>query len=271
MKNCKAIVFAGFIVMSPLLTFMPTMKQADAQTDIVLRIYGAVNNPLNLTYDQLLSFPMVSEVARLKCVAGYPDVTYNWTGIPLFYLLTLAQIKPDADKVVAISGLDGFSSDLPVEYALEPTTILALEANGTNLPTIPDSQTGLNRLVVPGMYGFKWVSGVDEINVTTNNVLGLYESKGYSDEAFVPNYGPIYALAPPLQTFNVTYSNRTFEVDSFTNASMTNVVFDPSQKKMNVNMTVFQWNIEFCGLHIRARLFKRTIQRHDRRKTNKRD
>ncbi|MGD0330978.1 MAG: PKD domain-containing protein [Nitrososphaeria archaeon] len=113
------------------------------------------------------------------------------------------------------------------------------------MPDILYSPTGLNRLVVPGMYGFKWVSGVDEINVTTNNVLGNYESTGYPDIDMVPDYGPIQPLVPPLQTFNVTYANRTFGVDSFTNASMTNVVFDPSQKKMDVSMTVLNGTSSF--------------------------
>jgi len=64
-----------------------------------IRIFGLVNRPLNLTYAELRSLPIVSEVAELKCVMGLPDVTYNWTGIPLFYLLTLAEAKPEAYKI----------------------------------------------------------------------------------------------------------------------------------------------------------------------------
>jgi hypothetical protein len=200
---------------------------------------------------------MVSERARLKCVAGQPDVTYNWTGIPLFYLLTLAQIRPDAYKVLFTSGLDGFSSDLFVPDALEPTTILALAVNGTSLPTIQYSPTGLNRLVVPGMYGYKWVSGVDEINVTTNNALGTFESTGdYPDEATVPDYGPMPTLTPPLQTFGLTYGNRTFEVNAFTNASITSLAFNPSTKTMNLNVTVLQGTSGFADFIIEQSFLK---------------
>jgi hypothetical protein len=243
-------------VISALFIFTPAPKRANAQTTGILRIYGAVSNPLNLTYEQLLSFPMVSEKARLKCVAGQPDVTYNWTGIPLFYLLTLAQIKPEAYKVVITSDLDGFSSDLFIEDALKPTTILALEANGTTLPAVQYSPTGLNRLIVPGMYGYKWVSGVDEINVTTNNALGTFEGSGYSDEATVPDYGPMPALIPPLQTFSLTYGNRTFEVDAFTNASITSLIFDPSRKTMNVNVTVLQGTSGFVDFILAQNFLK---------------
>ncbi len=79
------------IVAVALISVLPVQSGADAlQTSGVISIYGDVNRPLNLTYAELLSFPMVSEVAELKCVDGFPDVTGNWTGIPLFYLLTLA-------------------------------------------------------------------------------------------------------------------------------------------------------------------------------------
>lgn len=130
-----------FVVTSILLVFLsrlgaavPPQALQQGTTDGI-RVFGLVNSPLNLTYDELRSFPMVSEVAELKCVYGSPDVTYNWTGIPLFYLLTLAQVKPEAYKVVT-RGSDGFSSDLLIEDALKPTTILALGTNGTDLPEI---------------------------------------------------------------------------------------------------------------------------------------
>jgi hypothetical protein len=223
--------------------FLPSLgKTTRAQGSGALEIHGSVNKPLNLTYAELLSFPMVSEVARLKCVAGPPDVTYNWTGIPLFYLLTLAQIKPEAYKVVTRDS-DGFSSDLLVEDALRPTTILALRANGTTLPNLPNSPTGLYRLVVPGKGGYKWVSDVAEIEAVTTDYKGTYEGAGvpaWTDEAEVPDYGPLPTQTPPLQTFSLQFGNRTFEVGTFTNASITAPAFDAFQKALNLNMTVPQ-------------------------------
>jgi hypothetical protein len=223
--------------------FLPSLgKTTLAQGSGALEIHGSVNKPLNLTYAELLSFPMVSEVARLKCVAGPPDVTYNWTGIPLFYLLTLAQIKPEAYKVVTRDS-DGFSSDLLVEDALRPTTILALRANGTTLPNLPNSPTGLYRLVVPGKWGYKWVSDVAEIEAVTTDYKGTYEGAGvpaWTDEAEVPDYGPLPTQTPPLQTFSLQFGNRTFEVGTFTNASITAPAFDAFQKALNLNMTVPQ-------------------------------
>jgi DMSO/TMAO reductase YedYZ molybdopterin-dependent catalytic subunit len=107
--------FFVLIVGGALTAFLPISSMVSAQqTSDTIRIDGLVNRNLTLSRAELLSFPMVSEVARLKCVMNIPDVTYNWTGIPLFHLLTLAQIKPEAYKIVT-RGSGGFESDLLVE------------------------------------------------------------------------------------------------------------------------------------------------------------
>ncbi|MGA2768526.1 MAG: molybdopterin-dependent oxidoreductase [Candidatus Bathyarchaeia archaeon] len=249
MRKRLRIASLILVLIFALVPFLPALKTASAlQASGVLKIDGSVNTPLSLTYAELLSFPLVSEVARIKCVAGPPDVIYNWTGIPLFYLLTLARIKPEAYKVVT-RGSDGFSSDLLVEDALRPSTILALRANGTDLPDLPNGPTGLYRLVVPGKWGYKWVSDIIEIEVVTTDYLGTYEGSGVSswtDEATVPDYGPLPTPPPSLQTFNLPYGNRTFEVGAFTNASITTLAFDPSPKALNLNMTVPQGSSGFA-------------------------
>jgi hypothetical protein len=237
MRKTLIIVSLALLLIFAPITFLPPPKTATAQTLGTLEIDGVVATPLNLTYAELLSFPMVSEVAELRCVTGSPDVTYNWTGIPLFYLLTLAQIKPDAYKVVTRCS-DGYTSDLLVEDALKPTTILALEANGKSLPQLTYGPAGPNRLVVPGKYGYKWSSGIEEIELVTTDYKGEWESSGYSDVADVPNYGPMPTPTPSLQTLSLPYGNRTFEVEAFTNVSKIVSTLDPSQKALNLNVTV---------------------------------
>ena len=239
-----------------MVTFMPPLRTISAQAQGTLEVDGDVATPLSLTYAELLSLPMVSEVAELRCVTGSPDVTYNWTGIPLFYLLTLAQIKPDAYKVVTQCS-DGYSSDLLVEDALNPTTILALEANGTSLPQLTYGPAGPNRLVVPGKYGYKWSSGVEQIEVVTTDYKGEWESAGYSDVADVPGYGPMPTPTPPVQTLDLPYGNRTFEVGAFTNASNIVSALDPSQKRLSLNVTVPQGTSGFADLMLQQDFLSR--------------
>jgi PKD repeat protein len=237
----------ALLLVLALLTFMPPQKTVSAQTPGTLEIDGDVNMPMTLTSAELSSLPMVSEVAELRCVTGSPDVVYNWTGIPLFYLLTLAEIKPDAYKVVTQCS-DGYSSDLLVQDALAPTTILALEANETSLPQLTYGPEGPYRLVVPGKFGYKWSSGIEEIKVVTTDYKGEWEGAGYSDVADVPNYGAMPTPTPPVQTLNVTYGNRTFEVGAFTDASITVSSFDPSLKALNMNVSVPLGTLGFTDL-----------------------
>jgi hypothetical protein len=230
------------LILSGILTScLPAPNHVEAlQASDVIRIFGQVNRPLNLSLADLLSFPMVSEVAELKCVIGIPDVTYNWTGIPLFYLLTLAQIKPEAYKVVTRArSYDGFSSDLLIDEALKPTTILALGANGTDLPEI-NGIKGLYRLVVPGNYGYKWVAEVDEIEVVdyAHDYNGTYESSGFPDDASRPDVTVLPLMTPPLQDMNFVFGNLTFTVSVFTNVSIDGFALDYLKKQIDLNITV---------------------------------
>jgi hypothetical protein len=161
-------------------------------------------------------------------------VTGNWTGIPLFYLLTLAQIRSDAYKVVTY-GSDGYSSDLLVQDAMRPTTILALEDNGT---TSASGIEPLPRLIVPNNWGYKWVAEVDAIEVVNSDYLGTWESSGYSDNGYRPGLTVLPSIMPPLQELNFEFGNLTQSVEAFTNASINAYALNYSQKEISLNVTV---------------------------------
>ncbi|UCH88216.1 MAG: molybdopterin-dependent oxidoreductase [Thermoplasmata archaeon] len=143
-----------------------------------LKITGLVENPINLTYDNITSFPDTSAVVTLKCVSG-PYGTAEWTGVKLNYILNLAGIKPGAKEVIFYAE-DGFSSSLTVEDAKADDVILAYVMNGETLPV--DHGYPL-RLVVPGKYGYKWVKWITEIEVVDYDYKGYWESRGWDDDA----------------------------------------------------------------------------------------
>lgn len=209
--------------------------RATAQISDKIKISGLVNRPLNFTYAELLSFPMISEVATLECVDRSWKITFNWTGVPLFHLLTLAQVKPEACYVV-FHATDDYSSSITIEEALKPTTILALKANGTLLSEMTGREGGF-RIVVPCKWGYKWVSGIEEIEVVDYAYKGTWESWGYSDEADIPDCVPP-SITPAIQVFNLSFGSRNFQVESFTNVSITAFDFNYLQKEIDLNITV---------------------------------
>jgi hypothetical protein len=143
-----------------------------------LTVTGLVENPLKLSWTEIVAMPKSTVNAALICV-DFPNnmvAQGNWTGIKLQTLLEEA--KPSADAIkVAFYAADGYSTDLPVETAMRDDIILAYEKDGSPLNDL--------RLVVPGKWGYKWISQLTRIELVDYNFLGFWESKGYSDEANV--------------------------------------------------------------------------------------
>lgn len=204
-------------------------------------IEGLVENPLNLTYAELWNFPLLSEVTVLECIGGGQggaSVTYNWTGVPLFYLLGLAKVIPGAYREVVFNASDGFSSSVLLKTAMDPTSILALEANGTDLEQINGFGSGY-RVVFPCRWGYKWVKWVKQIVVVDYDYKGTYEQLGFSDEAVRPNCTMPFT-DPQVQVFNATklgeYTVQALSnssIESFRYESDTQLVFDVSGPQEN--------------------------------------
>jgi hypothetical protein len=145
-----------------------------------LLVDGSVTNPLNLTYGEILAMPKTTVYAELYCV-DYSSVALfrgSWTGVKLGFLLEKVQVLSDAFKV-AFHANDGYASDLLVTTAMREDIIIAYELNGQPL-------SEKLRLVVPGKWGYKWVSQLVHIELVNYDFKGTYESSGYSDEAEMP-------------------------------------------------------------------------------------
>jgi len=201
--------------------------QATAAAPEGFTIEGLVENPIYTTYAELKTFPLLSEIAVLQCVGsgqGGAKVNYNWTGVPLFYLLGLAKVIPGTYREVVFNATDGFSSSILLEDAMNPTTIMALYANGTDLEQIKGLGSGY-RVALPCRWGYKWVKWVKQIIVVDYDYKGFYEQLEYSDEAFRPNC-TIPLTNPPFQSFNVTNYGQEYTVQVLTNSSLESFTFE---------------------------------------------
>lgn len=231
MKFKKQSTF--LIVLSIILVTVSVVnKQASTESspyDLV--VSGLVNHPLNFTYSELQEFPMVSEVALMKCVGGWTQL-YNWTGIPLFFLLNMTGVKAGATEVVFYAS-DDFSSSLTIERALHPTTLLALQANGTVLS--PDDGYPYH-LVVPCKWGYKWVKWITKIEVIDYDYKGYYESRGYSDEADIPDC-TLPSTTPLFEVFDIVLESTTYSIIALSNSTINSFDFDAPRKQIYFNVT----------------------------------
>jgi hypothetical protein len=168
-------------------------KAADDSTENQwqVSVTGLVQNPLNLTLTNLTDMPVTSIDANIYCV-DFPSQMVTggmWTGVKLGYILEEAGVLPSAIKV-AFYAADGYSTDLDLQTANKQDVILAYQKDGESLAETL-------RLVVPGKWGYKWISQVNSIILVNNNYLGKWESQGYSDVADV-ELGTSYPSQPSV-------------------------------------------------------------------------
>jgi sulfoxide reductase catalytic subunit YedY len=140
-------------------TMGPTNIAIDSKT-YRLKVTGKVGRPLSLSYDQILTYPSVTEVVLLIC-PGFFSNNGRWTGVHLKDLLQEAQIKKEA-QYVDINGADN-TVRIPLKTIQEKRIFLAYQVNGV---TLPRKHGFPLRLVYEDAYGHNWVKYVDEIVVS---------------------------------------------------------------------------------------------------------
>ncbi|ABW02304.1 molybdopterin-dependent oxidoreductase [Caldivirga maquilingensis] len=147
----------------------------------VLTVDGLVENPLQLTYSDLLKMPSKTILDTIQCVSDsyFLKATVEWTGVPLKYILNEAGVKEGAVKVISYAA-DGYTSDLPLWKAMEDDTLVAYMADEQPLL---HSHGYPVRLVVPRWWGYKYTKWLIKLTVTNENYLGYWESDGYPDIA----------------------------------------------------------------------------------------
>lgn len=166
----------------------PQDASIQPSTEDMLLVDGLVEHPLNMSLKELAAMPNTTVVAALYCV-DFPTSPVRdgdqWTGVRLALVLERAGVSPSAVKVV-FRAADGYSTDLTVTTAEHEDVILAYQQNGVTLPE-------KLRLVVPGKWGYKWISKPDHIELADYDFKGTWESRGYSDEAevkLIPSNAP---------------------------------------------------------------------------------
>ena len=132
-----------------------------------LRIDGMVDNPITLSYDDLLALPLIERDITLTCVSnevGGPYVsTGRWLGVPFAEIIRRVGVQPGVDQVFSYSSDSGFTCSTP--YAAVSDGRDAMVVVGLNGEVLPDPRGFPARMLVPGLYGFvsatKWLERIE--------------------------------------------------------------------------------------------------------------
>jgi DMSO/TMAO reductase YedYZ molybdopterin-dependent catalytic subunit len=151
-----------------------------------LEIGGLVQNAATWRFQDLVGFKPTTQETTLMCISNGLDAglisNAVWKGLPLRDLLDQAGVMSGA-KRVRLHGVDNYTDTIPLEKAMEPTTLLAYEMNGVPLP---DRHGYPLRVIVPGYFGEKNVKWVTRVEVTDENAKGFYEAQGWGPDFIVP-------------------------------------------------------------------------------------
>ena len=159
-----------------------------------LRIEGAVDRPLHLTYAELLRRPAETIEGVLECFGNpvEPDVAtrrvgnVSWRGARLWPLLEEAGVQPRASLAwleapdhgtFAGTSCERYIKDVPLEIVRERPVLLAWEMNGA--PITPEHGFPV-RAVVPGFFGTNSVKWLSRIYLADTRPESLFTTRLYN-------------------------------------------------------------------------------------------
>ena len=156
----------------------PQYIDIDAYT---LTIDGLVEQPVALSYDEVLDNQKYTKVVTLHCVEGW-SVDILWEGILLADLFEAVDVQESADTVIFYSE-DGYSTALPLRTIMDKQLMIAYKMNGVVLP--PERGFPF-QLVAEDKLGYKWIKWITRIELSDDaDYEGYWEQRGFDNEADV--------------------------------------------------------------------------------------
>ncbi|HEY8414942.1 MAG TPA: sulfite oxidase-like oxidoreductase [Thermaerobacter sp.] len=143
------------------------------------RVWGEVERPVRLTWEELRRLPAREVVVDIHCVTRWSKLDTAWRGVPVARVLELAGVKPEARYVLVHADPD-YTTNLPLADLYRDDVLLAFEYDGR--PLEPEHGFPL-RLLVPHRYFWKsakWIRGLELLRADRP---GYWETRGYHNEA----------------------------------------------------------------------------------------
>ncbi|MBI5488625.1 MAG: molybdopterin-dependent oxidoreductase [Deltaproteobacteria bacterium] len=148
-----------------------------------LDVDGMVDNPLSLTFADVIALSRQDQLMDFHCVEGWSVYDVPWNGVHLSTILELARVRDSASYVAFHTVDDRYNESLRREVALEPHTMLGYGVGGYTLPL----EHGFPlRVVAPRLLGYKNAKYVRRLELRTTPLEGYWVRAGYPYEGEVP-------------------------------------------------------------------------------------
>ena len=157
--------------------------------DYRLKVYGLVENPVELSLDDLRALNKKTQITLHHCIQGWSGIA-EWGGLPVAELVKLVRPKPGVRAIVFYSFGEGvalnegvasgqYYDSLSIENALNLQTLLAYEMNYQPLSQLHGAPL---RLRVENQLGFKmvkWIQAIEFVEDVKSINLG---EGGYAED-----------------------------------------------------------------------------------------
>lgn len=157
-----------------------------------LPVGGLVENPLDLTLDDLRAMASASQVTLHNCIQGWTAIA-KWGGVPLREVLARARPRPEARYAVFTSyqWMHGhrFYEVLALDLLRDEQTILAIDMDDRPLPRVHGAPC---RLRAENLLGYKMVKYLRRIELVERyDSIGQGQGGHREDNRFYARYASI--------------------------------------------------------------------------------
>jgi len=140
-----------------------------------LKVFGLVDKPYELTYDEIRAMPAIDVVCDMHCVTHWSRLDNTFTGVLTKSIIDRANPKPNARFVMCHSEA-GFTVNVPLKEFVGDDCILAYQWQGEDIT--PDHGWPLRGLV-PRLYLWKSAKWIRGIELRATDAPGFWEQNGY--------------------------------------------------------------------------------------------
>ena len=145
-----------------------------------LTLDGAVAEPTTLEWKHFKDLEQVVDVQDFHCVTTWSRFDLEFVGVRFSTIAALCQPSEDATHIFC-HGSDGYTTNLPMIEAMKNDVLLVHQANGEALSV---EHGGPVRMVTPQLYAWKGAKWINRIEFLTQDRLGYWEQRGYSNTAY---------------------------------------------------------------------------------------
>jgi len=146
--------------------------------DFKLRIGGLVENPVEISFDELKALPKSEQITQHYCIQGWSGIA-KWGGVRMSEILKIVRPKPGARYVVFYSFAHGAGENEGLYYDAHKiahmhhaNTILAYEMNGKPLPELNGAPVRLRNELELGFKQVKWIQGMEFVETFKDHGSG---------------------------------------------------------------------------------------------------